>query len=98
MEFKGTQGVWRLIREDEGHAVVLVESGWSFGRTYIAQEVNQGHDEGFYDALLISKAPEMLEFINSISGEMLRNDFVLDEKWYEQAQQLIKSATQLNQI
>lgn len=38
---------------------------------------------------------EMLDFINRISGEMLRNDFVLDEKWYEQAQQLIKSATEL---
>lgn len=38
---------------------------------------------------------KMLDFINRISGEMLRNDFVLDEKWYEQAQQLIKEATEL---
>lgn len=38
----------------------------------------------------------LVDFINRISGEMLRNDCVLDEKWYEQAQQLIKSATQLN--
>ncbi len=37
---------------------------------------------------------ELLDFLNRLSGEMLRNDFVLDEKWYDQAQQLIKSATQ----
>jgi len=42
-----------------------------------------------------SKSDEMLGFINRISGEMLRNDFVLDEKWYEQAKQLIKEATEL---
>lgn len=42
-----------------------------------------------------SKASQMLDFIQRISGEMLRNDFVLDEKWYEQAKQLIKEATEL---
>jgi len=44
---------------------------------------------------LRSKNESLLIFINGISGEMLRNDFVLDEKWYDQAQQLIKSATQI---
>jgi hypothetical protein len=41
------------------------------------------------------KYDEMLDFINRVSGEMLRNDFVLDEKWYEQARQLIKEAKEL---
>ena len=41
------------------------------------------------------KYNEMLDFVNRISAEMLRNDFVLNEKWYEQAQQLIKEATEL---
>jgi hypothetical protein len=36
-----------------------------------------------------------LDFINRISAEMLRNDFVLDEKWYVQAEQLIKEATEI---
>lgn len=55
------------------------------------------HDtvDGKANSLLISKAPELLDFVNRISGEMLRNDFVLNEKWYEQAQQLIKQATEL---
>ena len=35
---------------------------------------------------------EMFDFINRISGEMLRNDFVLDDKWYDQAIELIKKA------
>jgi hypothetical protein len=37
----------------------------------------------------------LLDFINRISGEMLRNDFVLDEKWYEQAKKIIKEATEI---
>jgi hypothetical protein len=41
------------------------------------------------------KYDEMVDFINRVSGEMLRNDFVLDEKWYEQARQLIKEAKEL---
>lgn len=45
------------------------------------------------NAQLISCAPELLDFISRISGEMLRNDFVLDEKWYDQAQQIIEKAT-----
>lgn len=44
---------------------------------------------------LRSKNESLLIFINGISGEMLRNDFVLSEAWYDQAQQLIKSATQI---
>lgn len=47
------------------------------------------------NALLISKAPALLDFVNRISGEMLRNDFVLDEMWYDQAKELIKQATEL---
>ena len=51
--------------------------------------------EGKANAQLISKAPEMLDFINRISGEMLRNDFVLEERWYEQARKLIQEATKI---
>lgn len=83
-EFKGTKGKWVYDYEQES---ILSENGYIIADIFpIGQEAN---------ALLISKAPEMLDFINRISGEMLRNDFVLDEKWYEQAQQLIKEATEL---
>ena len=66
MEFKGTKGKWKVITEDDGHAVVLVDEGWAFGRTYIAQEIRQGYDEGKYDALLIAHAPELLQKLRSI--------------------------------
>lgn len=66
MDFKGTKGKWRVIEEDDYHAVVLIESGWQFGRTYIAQEIRQGYDEGKADATLIAHAPELLDKLNSI--------------------------------
>ena len=44
---------------------------------------------------LKSSNEKLLDFITRISGEMLRNDFVLNEAWYDQAKQLIKSATQI---
>lgn len=35
---------------------------------------------------------ELKKFIQNISGEMLRSDFVLSEDWYEKAQLLIKDS------
>lgn len=66
MEFKGTKGEWKAIREDDGYAVVKVESGWSFGRVYIAEGIRQGYDEGKYDALLMAHAPKMLQKLTSV--------------------------------
>jgi hypothetical protein len=89
MEFKGTKGKWVFTANDPSKNRCFVNNEqidvWHWGNI----------EEGKANALLISKAPEMLDFINRISGEMLRNDFVLDEKWYEQAKQLIKEATEL---
>jgi hypothetical protein len=89
MEFKGTKGKWVFNANDSSENRCFVNNEqidvWHWGNI----------EEGKANALLISKAPEMLDFINRISGEMLRNDFVLDEKWYEQAKQLIKEATEL---
>lgn len=81
----------------------------SLEHKYLIEEIDSLEDELTaceHDLDLLNKLnqrlekinSELLDFINRISGEMLRNDFVLDEKWYEQSQQLIKSATQLNQI
>lgn len=50
---------------------------------------------GYKESVKDSRSPEMLDFLKRLSGEMLRNDFVLNEAWYDQAQQLIKSATQI---
>jgi hypothetical protein len=85
MEFKGTKGKWEVTVSNEycGDYSIRTENG---SATSFEDEAN---------ALLISKAPKMLDFINRISAEMLRNDFVLDEKWYVQAEQLIKEATEI---
>lgn len=92
-EFKGTKGKWTLGDGTITYSQYNITS--QDGSVYIG-EVGGGlisKDENRANAQLISKAPEMLDFINRISGEMLRNDFVLNEKWYDQAQELIKEAT-----
>lgn len=37
---------------------------------------------------------EMLDLLNRISGELLRSDFVLSEKWYDKIAETIKKAKQ----
>lgn len=85
MRFKGTKGKLKVITSVTYSNKLYVKS----------DEGNPTFEENEYNALLFEKASEMLDFISRISGEMLRNDFVLDEKWYDQAQQLIKSATEI---
>lgn len=106
MEFKGTKGRW-VMRHSETKSSWKV-LGTTLGARYNIVRCDYIYDpnldinwnkfqskEQKANALLISKAPEMLDFINRISGEMLRSDFVLSEKWYDQAQELIKQATKL---
>jgi hypothetical protein len=92
MEFKGTKGNWKLAENEYGYYTSVRNLDDS--RKVCTSRVNN-QIESNANLLLISKAPEMLDFINRISGEMLRSDFVLNEKWYEQARQLIKEATEL---
>jgi hypothetical protein len=92
-QFKGTQGKLSVeeIKEDNYIHLVNVK-----GNSVCSISTNEEqYDEALIYATLFSKAPEMLDFINRISGEMLRNDFVLDEKWHEQAKQIIKKATKI---
>lgn len=87
MEFKGTKEKWELLK-GKGSCGVSIGS-----KTTMI--FSNGDVEELANAQLISKAPELLDFVNRISGEMLRNDFALCEKWYEQAKQLIKQATEI---
>ncbi len=98
---KFTKGRWEVVERSRFETKVMC------GNIRIAEvkHYNTGVDdwtvndptelEGKANAQLISKAPEMFDFINRISGEMLRNDFVLEERWYEQARELIKEATKI---
>jgi hypothetical protein len=96
MEFKGTKGKWKLIipkhNESNGFASISTEDGsitcynGSTGESY-----GGAHLKSLANALLISKAPEMLEFLETIvcSG----NTPIIHRK---RAEQLIKEATELN--
>lgn len=89
MEFKGTKGKWEVKK--------VANQNWVWANVRGGECLAKFSDieENKANAQLISKAPEMLDFINRISGEMLRNDFVLDERWYDQARELIKQATEI---
>lgn len=90
MEFKGKQRAEEYVNNEffnSGENKNIDQCFKNFAK--------DGFLDGYNQALEDSKAPALLDFINRISGEMLRNDFALDEKWYDQAQELIKQVTEL---
>lgn len=82
-EFKGTKGTWKRVKL-EGTEFYTARNEIHYGEDgeCIAEFV---HDD--YDALLISKAPEILEFLIE-HYQYLRLDH------QEKAKQLIKQATE----
>jgi hypothetical protein len=108
MEFKGTKGTWRVINgwDKEGNgkffpSVVLhgPDDDKQYGRNIIV--INVSHDQRpesiMANALLISKAPEMLEMLNSIIKLFYKEyseDSIGGVK-LKKAKQLIKEATEL---
>jgi hypothetical protein len=92
MEFKGTKGKWHF---DKKNAKVYKEDGNVLCICYHTNIINKEESEP--NALLISKAPEMLEMLNWFANEFEdvfhegteTNDMVL------KANQLIKEATKI---
>ena len=81
MEFKGTKGKWEF--SENGGVHVTTNSG-------MICDLITSSQKDKYDALLISKAPEMLELLQSlVSSEMTPLAI------RKQAKQLIKEATEL---
>lgn len=83
MEFKGTKGKWvsngnDVLIDDRSRQIQLEYNCGGFG---IERE---------YNALLISKAPEMLEMLK----EIIYSDSDVEDV-YRRAKQLIKQATEL---
>lgn len=94
MEFKGIKGKWSFEQEYDHkykQETFVISSDEPTVSTFISvwSGSDDGIEEAYANAKLIAKSPELLDFITRICGEMLRNDFVLSERWYEQAQQLI---------
>jgi hypothetical protein len=59
-EFKGTKGEWIVAHDEfDGHSVGVKDK--DFGTLFIAQGIEQGHDDGLADAKLIAAAPDLLE-------------------------------------
>lgn len=84
-EFKGTKGSWVLTPKTNriiiGNSIADV---WGFD-AHIDDKANEKMEA---NALLISKAPEMLEMLISVKEHL--ND---DDKW--SVEQLIKQATEI---
>lgn len=84
MEFKGTKGKWfkpngtTIIQSDNGSEIC----------DYAGYKTTLEEDEA--NALLISKAPEMLEMLNKLYAEDLLKDYQDD------VLKLIKEATELS--
>ena len=77
MEFKGTKGEWIIEHDDfDGYSVILYEK-FGFGTRYIAENIQQGYDDGEADAKLIAAAPELLQacinFVNKCDNGMDRS-------------------------
>jgi len=90
MEFKGTRGTWVLIKNDICSQEKIISTALGF----IVEGKYTINEETKANALLISKSLEMLDFINRISGEMLRNDFVLGENWYKSREEIKREKQQ----
>lgn len=113
-EFKGTKGKWKIgvvpsYNDTLKSAMLEIQSG----SVWVCKVQNNGiveSEEGKYNALLISKAPEMLDEINETIKDLLclqvpiNEAMKIDNRWegmYELLQkqidrkkELIKSATE----
>jgi hypothetical protein len=88
-EFKGTKGKWTSFKPQDGNGFVYVNNEYLTTGT-IATCYGDG-EEPQANALLISKAPEMLEMLK----ELISGNRLLLETDYKKIEQLIKEATQL---
>lgn len=95
MEFKGTQGKWEV----RGNKLFIEDTYKSVATIHVVKNYKDVTFEPIEDveqianALLISKAPEMLDMIKELT-ELKSSSFLLDEL-QERAKQLLKEATEL---
>jgi len=86
MEFKGTKGKWGIFRED----IIITEAEIEDDVICIKPNLMQSQKNWKANALLISKAPEMLEMLNKVCEKLKGNGFPMLQN---EIQQLIKEAT-----
>ena len=110
MEFKGTKGKWSVGVAPEYNNILksaMIEIHTN--NVWVCKVQNNGiiqSEEGKYNALLISKAPEMLEmlkestevikwYMENSTSELSEPFFNIGANQIEQTEQLINQATEL---
>ena len=104
MEFKGTKGKWMIGRIDEPtpdndmtgyHTVVKENADGEAGMIdvwFSNSQIVKTKEEALYNALLICKAPEMLQLINAINNSLcglLLGDNLTDEELRSASENLL---------
>ena len=90
-QFKGTKGKWGINHEQRNQRGILIECNnpnWDVCNT------TTNYEEDIANALLISKAPEMLEMISELLKELEFHGYRHSTTIYN-AQNLIKEATEI---
>ena len=94
MEFKGTKGKWYLQEYSDAYTnIVRCDNGLGLETIYICSTSQSTNKEQRANALLISKAPEMLEMLKE-----LINTNPVHDGWHNKilkANKLIKEATEI---
>ena len=96
MEFKGTKGKWRKFQLPNGNMKITCDDWREFAEIEFKhwQNTEERRKQCLYNALLISKAPEMLEILNRIHYD-ISNRGCLNNVGLNDIEQLIKEATEL---
>ena len=96
MEFKGTKGKWRKFQLPNGNMKITCDDWREFAEIEFKhwQNTEERRKQCLYNALLISKAPEMLEALKTVIS--LRDLIDYDESIVNESN--IGEASALNQM
>ena len=92
MDFKGTKGKWELMNSEAlGIPYIVYVNHETIFQCYNSKQENDAKA----NALLISKAPEMLKMLKELRNAILSEDYTRMLANSQLAKELIKEATEL---
>jgi hypothetical protein len=92
MEFKGTKGKWEVSIDN--NKIILTDSG-AYAPNAMHKTISTD-TELIANALLISKAPEMLEMLQKVNDSLLNDYATLEQiKLRREIEKLIKEVTEI---
>lgn len=95
MEFKGTKGKWKIKKRKNNCFYIKAESWSNFCQVYTITDGGMNTNKvAKANALLISKAPEMLEMLKLFYNTNSGHEITLSEL-QDKAGKLIKEATKI---